>query len=253
MRIPRVYTFQPLEVGSTVALEPPVSRYLMQSLRKTEGAQVEIFNGNGAQYFANIISSSKSAVTIRIESEDQVSRESPLSIHIGLAISKGDRMDYGIRKIIELGGNQITPLITQRCEVRLSKERSEKRLKHWRGIVISACEQCGRNRIPEVNEPVALDQWLASVDAQAKLIFQPGGNINLADRPRPESVALLVGPEGGFDDQEVVQAEQAGFDRVALGPRILRTETAPLAAISVLQYLWGDFDQAIVGVNETAD
>jgi len=241
MRTPRVHTTQPLEVGLSTILEPSVSRYLMQSLRKTEGARIEIFNGNGCQYSAIIVSSSKSAVSIQIESEQQVSTESPLAIHIGLAISKGDRMDYGIRKIVELGGNEITPLITQRCEVRLSKERLEKRMKHWRGIVISACEQCGRNRVPEVNEPLSLDQWSSQVDASAKLIFQPGGSTQLADRPTPESVALLVGPEGGFETQEVELAQQAGFESIALGPRVLRTETAPLAAISVLQYLWGDF------------
>ena len=241
MRTPRVHTTQALEVGTSVTLETTVSRYLRQSLRKAEGASIEVFNGNGAQYTAIIVSGSKSAVTITIESEHHVSMESPLSIHTGLAISKGDRMDYGIRKIVELGGNQITPLITQRTEVRLPKERMQKRLKHWQAIVISACEQCGRNRIPEVNEPVVLDHWLSSVDADAKLIFQPGGNIALTERAKPQSIALLVGPEGGFDEQEVQQAEQSGFDRVALGPRILRTETAPLAAISVLQYLWGDF------------
>jgi len=213
----------------------------MQSLRKAEGAQVEVFNGDGAQYSATIISSSKSAVTIQVESEEQISKESPLAIHIGLAISKGDRMDYAIRKIVELGGNKITPLITQRCEVRLSKERMEKRLKHWQAIVISACEQCGRNRIPELHETVRLEHWLGAVDEQARLIFQPGGNASLADRPARESVALLVGPEGGFKSLEVEQAQQAGFDSIMLGPRILRTETAPLAAISVLQYLWGDF------------
>ena len=206
MRTPRVHTAQPLEVGSSTTLEPSVSRYLMQALRKTEGAQIEVFNGNGCQYSAIIVSSSKSAVSIQIESEQQVSMESPLVIHIGLAISKGDRMDYGIRKIVELGGNEITPLITQRCEVRLSKERLEKRMKHWRGIVISACEQCGRNRVPEVNEPLSLDQWSSRVDASAKLIFQPGGNTQLADRPAPESVALLVGPEGGFETQEIGRA-----------------------------------------------
>ena len=241
MRTPRVHTTQPLEVGSTVTLESSVSRYLMQSLRKAEGAQIEVFNGNGAQYSATIVSGSKTAVTIQVESEDQISKESPLAIHIGLAISKGDRMDYGIRKIVELGGNRITPLITQRCEVRLSKQRMEKRLKHWQAIVISACEQCGRNRIPEISEPLQLQQWLDKVDDPARLIFQPGGSTRLESRPAPESVALLVGPEGGFDPLEVEQAQQAGFDSVMLGPRILRTETAPLAAISVLQYLWGDF------------
>ncbi|MDF1643439.1 MAG: 16S rRNA (uracil(1498)-N(3))-methyltransferase [Pseudomonadales bacterium] len=241
MRIPRVYTAYALEIGTTVTLEAQVSRYLMQSLRKAEGALIELFNGNGAQYAATIVNGSKSAVIVRIESEDQVCKESPLAIHIGLAISKGDRMDYGIRKIVELGGNQITPLITRRCEVRLSKERMEKRLKHWQAIVISACEQCGRNRIPELHEALPLEQWLSAVDEQARLIFQPGGSVSLADRPVPESVALLVGPEGGFDDDEVEFAQQAGFDCIGLGPRILRTETAPLAAISVLQHLWGDF------------
>lgn len=241
MRIPRVYTSQPLTTGASIALEAAVSRYLMQSLRKAEGSHIEVFNGDGSQYSAIIVASGKSTVTIQIESEAQISRESPLSIHIGLAISKGDRMDYGIRKIVELGGNEITPLITQRCEVRLSKERLEKRMKHWRGIVISACEQCGRNRVPKMNEPLSLDQWSSRVEATAKLILQPGGSTSLADRPTPESVALAVGPEGGFETQEVELAQEAGFERVVLGPRILRTETAPLAAISVLQYLWGDF------------
>ncbi|MBL4583421.1 MAG: 16S rRNA (uracil(1498)-N(3))-methyltransferase [Pseudomonadales bacterium] len=242
MRTPRVYTVLELTIGSSVHLETAVSRYLLQSLRQAKGASIELFNGDGYRYSATIIESTKSSVTAQIDSKQTGSNESPLKIHIGLALSRGERMDYGIRKIVEMGGNSITPLITQRCEVRLSKERMEKRIKHWQGIIISACEQCGRNTIPALHEPVKLNSWLGAVDDPVRLIFHPSGGTKLADRPKPKSVALLVGPEGGFDNEEVAQAQQQGFDSITLGPRILRTETAPIAAISVLQYLWGDFD-----------
>jgi 16S rRNA (uracil1498-N3)-methyltransferase len=149
-------------------------------------------------------------------------------------------MDWAIQKATELGASEITPIVSERCEVRLKDERADKRTAHWRQIAISACEQCGRSVLPRINAPLLLGEWLASTEAELKLVLHPVAEA-LLSHARPASLAFLIGPEGGLSDAEVEQAKAAGFQAARLGPRVLRTETAPVVALSVAQQLWGDF------------
>ena len=167
-------------------------------------------------------------------------RESGLTIELGQVMSRGERMDYAVQKATELGVTRIVPLFSERCEVKLSSERQDKRQQHWQQVAISACEQSGRSRVPEIAQPQPLSQWLTQCHSALKLVLHPDAAMPLAQRQAPASVALLIGPEGGLGDQEIAQARAAGFDSLQLGPRVLRTETAPVAALAVLQYLWGD-------------
>jgi len=165
--------------------------------------------------------------------------ESPLRIEMGIAVSRGERMDWVVQKATELGVTAISPLFTERTEVKLKAERAAKKLRHWQQIAISACEQSGRNQLPTIADFKALPNWLSAVEADRKFVLHhrsddhPGGEA-------PTSVALLIGPEGGLSEAEIEAAMDAGFEAMRLGPRVLRTETAPLAALSVLQSRWGD-------------
>lgn len=155
-------------------------------------------------------------------------------------MSRGERMDWAIQKATELGVAQITPLFTERCEVRLNDERAQKRLEHWQQIAISACEQCGRSKVPVIHAPQLLKDWQASVQADLKLVLHPVAQ-SLTQHATPHTLAFLIGPEGGLTEGEVAQAAEYGFQPARLGPRVLRTETAPVVALSVAQQLWGDF------------
>lgn len=241
MRIPRIYTPQPLSPQQNLILEDAAAHHIARVLRVPVGAGLALFNGDGCEYAARIASIDKKQVVIAIERAEIAERESPLHIHLGIAISKGDRMDWIIQKATELGVSQITPLISERVEVRLQGEREEKRLAHWRGVVIAACEQCLRNRLPVVDNVAPLATWISTTQADAKFVLHHRSAAALdARNEKPKSVALLIGPEGGLSDSEIALAERYEFSSLRLGPRVLRTETAPLAALSVLQYLWGD-------------
>jgi len=170
---------------------------------------------------------------------DGLAREK-LAIHLGQGLSRGERMDWVIQKATELGASQITPIMTERCEVQLKGARCEKRLSHWRQIAISACEQCGRSYLPQINPPQPLNSWLAETYADLKLVLSPQASSAL-DNANPSSLALLIGAEGGLTVDEVEQAQAAGFQSLQLGPRILRTETAAVAALAVAQQRFGDF------------
>lgn len=241
MRIPRVHTAQPLQAGTRVALEEGPSRHLGAVLRLQPGDPVEVFDGCGSAYPATIAAVGKRCVELALGERLQGSVESPLRTELGIGISKGERMDWVVQKATELGATRISPLVTLRTEVRLAGEREQKKLEHWRQIAISACEQSGRNQLPEIAPPQELGAWLAGVEADSKRVLHPFGAQPLAAGERPASVALLVGPEGGLSEAEVQQACAAGFIATALGPRILRTETAPVAILGVVQYLWGDW------------
>jgi 16S rRNA (uracil1498-N3)-methyltransferase len=187
-------------------------------LRLKKGADLTVFNGDGRNREV----------------------ESPLTTHIGLGISRGERMDLAIQKAVELGVSRITPLFTEHCVVRLDDTRRGNRRQHWQKVARSACEQCGRNRVPEIEEPIELKDWVAGREG-LRLFFDPQAAVGLKDLPRPEGlVSLLSGPEGGFAEKERVLAREAGFIPVRLGPRILRTETAVLAALAAIQTIWGD-------------
>ncbi len=204
------------------------------------GDALIVFNGDGGEYPATIAAVDKRAVQIATEQVRETVRESPLHLHLGIAMSKGERMDWIVQKATELGVARIVPLYSERVELKLQGERAEKKLAHWRGIAIAACEQCGRNRLPEIGDVQTLAQWLEHTQADAKFVLHHRTEAALDAAAKPASVALLIGPEGGLSESEIAAAERQGFAPLQLGPRVLRTETAPLAAISVLQYLWGD-------------
>tara|TARA_B110000977_G_scaffold166506_1_gene214413 strand:- start:5345 stop:6076 length:732 start_codon:yes stop_codon:yes gene_type:complete len=241
MRIPRLYTQQPLHADSLITLDKDAARYLSSVLRMTSGQMLNLFNGEGGEYVAEVVSLSKNQVTVSIKESLPNDRESLLKIHLVIGISRGERMDWVIQKATELGVHTITPIFTERTEVKLAGSRLEKRLVHWQQVSISACEQCLRNVVPTINSAVSLQQCLGTHDGGLKIVLH-----HRTERPLTElqntnnHVTILVGPEGGLSDDEITLVESNGYNAVKLGPRVLRTETAPLAAISILQSLWGD-------------
>lgn len=240
MRIPRFYEPQPITEDSEINLSDSVVQHVSRALRMRPGDPLILFNGDGLEYSAELTEVAKRNASARITSTTQPARISPLSVTIGQAVSRGERMDYAVQKATELGMNQMVPLFTERCEVRLNSERQDKRRQHWQQVAISACEQSLRCDLPEIDEPQSLSDWLDRVDADLKLVLHHHTEQPLGDFDKPKSVALLIGPEGGLSETEVELALSKGFKPVAFGPRVFRTETAPVAALSVLQYLWGD-------------
>lgn len=241
MRIPRIYTSQPLNPGQTISLEGSAANHVARVLRLKPGAVLTLFNGQGGEYPATLSETGKRSIEVRVQAHEARETESPLEITLAQGISRGERMDYAIQKAVELGVSHIVPVITERTQVTLKGERLEKKLGHWQGIAISACEQCGRNRVPEVASPVTLANWLPSRVNGLSLVLDPLAVQGLPGLDRPDvPVNLLIGPEGGLTDAEIAQAGAAGFTGVRLGPRILRTETAAMATLSAIQLLWGD-------------
>jgi len=241
MRIPRVYSPQTMAIGDCIELEAGAARHLTSALRMNSGQLVTLFNGQGGEYTAELVDAQKGKASVRITEFDQTDRESSLSIHLAIGISRGERMDWIMQKATELGVSEITPLFTERCEVKLSGDRLDKKVSHWQQVAISACEQSQRNTVPLINAPVKIDQWQMNCDASLKLVLHHRTNQSLSDMRQPTGpIALLIGSEGGLSEREIEQAISLDFSPLALGPRVLRTETAPLAAISILQSLWGD-------------
>ena len=240
MRKPRIFTPQALQADATFDLEPGPSQHLARALRMGEGDALTLFDGRGGEYSAVISAVGKRQVSVRTGAQDPREVESPLAIHLGIAISRGDRMDWVVQKATELGVARISPLFSERTEVKLRGERAGKKISHWQQIATSACEQCGRNRVPAVTSLNSLDNWLSTVEADRKLVLHHRAINADAGIESPASLALLVGPEGGLSDAEIARAEACDFQSLQLGPRVLRTETAPLAAIALLQGRWGD-------------
>lgn len=243
MREIRVYTGQPLSCGAEVLLEESAARHLATVLRMQPGDPVTLFNGAGGEYEATLGTCSGKRVTATVGDFLEIERESPLHIHLGIGLSRGERMDWVMQKATEAGVSEITPLYTERTEVKLKGDRSDKKQRHWQQICASACEQSYRNRLPTQHEPIALEQWLDQVCADQKLVLHHRSSHTLAQlrNHHPVSCALLIGPEGGLSEREITAALAKGFQPLKLGPRVFRTETAPIVAISVLQSLWGDF------------
>jgi 16S rRNA (uracil1498-N3)-methyltransferase len=241
MRTPRIYTPQTLAGSSLVELEQQASYHINKVLRMQEGDSLILFNGDGFDYSARIDSIHKKSLSASMDVAIASETESPLSIHLGIGISKGDRMDWIMQKATELGVTTITPLFTERTEVRLKGERLEKKHQHWQQIIISACEQSGRSVLPQLAPATRIDMWTENTQAEKKFVLHHRSTQPLDGKVTPKSIVLLVGPEGGLSEAEIMAAEKHNFDALALGPRVLRTETAPLAALSVLQFLWGDF------------
>ena len=238
MRLSRFFIDAPLSLGQH-DLPEAQAHYIGRVLRLAPGAAVEQLHGSGQEYLGALLEVGKKLVRVELHQQQAGLPESRLRIHLGQGLSRGERMDWAIQKAVELGVTEITPVVSERCEVRLKDERADKRLAHWRQIAISACEQCGRSVIPEIHPPMPLVQWLG-VEAALKLVLHPVAE-PLSAHQHPDSLAFLIGPEGGLSDTEVAQAHNAGFHPARFGPRVLRTETAPVVALSVAQQLWGDF------------
>jgi len=215
-------------------------------LRLKAGDAVVLFNGDGAEYTAIISEAGRDRLALDVTGRTAVDRESPLAVTLAQAVSGGERMDYTVQKAVELGAAAIQPLTAERSVVRLQGERAAKRAEHWQAVVVASCEQCGRNRLPQVLPLLAFDAYLAGQaarrDGALRLMLSPRSARGLRDLDRPAgAIVVLAGPEGGFSPQEERAAEQAGFLPARLGPRVLRTETAAVAALAVIQTLWGDF------------
>jgi 16S rRNA (uracil1498-N3)-methyltransferase len=242
MRIPRVYQSISLAEGREVSLDVSASQYLVKVLRLRESARLIVFDGQGNSYEAELTSIRGKQATVKLLNQITADTESPLQIHVGLGISKGERMDYAIQKLVETGVHSITPLSTEYTVVKLDSKRKQTRLQHWQGVVISACEQCGRNYLPELYEADEISHWLANTDSELKLAFDASGDICLRNiKTVPRTISILIGPEGGLSDNELDYARTHAFSIVRLGPRILRTETAAVAISAALQTLWGDY------------
>lgn len=245
MRTPRIFVDGALHPGLDVVLDERASRHLRTVLRRVSGQEVEVFDGRGTACRGALVSAGR---TLRVElthlCDDD--RESPLAVHLALGISKGERMDLAIQKAVELGVASIQPLTTERTVVRLDATRAARRLEHWRGIVRSASEQCGRNHLAGVHEVRRLADWLQGSGEGLALMPTPGASQGVADLPPPGDarVRLLVGPEGGLSEVEREAALAAGFLPLRLGPRVLRTETAAMTAVAAVMTVWGDLGRA---------
>ncbi|MCB1560794.1 MAG: 16S rRNA (uracil(1498)-N(3))-methyltransferase [Xanthomonadales bacterium] len=242
MRQIRCHIDSPLAVGSHLALPAHTTNHLLRVLRLSVGDRISLFNGDGRDYSARILTGAKSGAEVEILDANPVRSESPLRIHLGQALARGEKMDWVLQKATELGVTAITPLITQRSEVKLSGERAEKRQRHWQGVIASACEQCGRATLPSLGPIGRLGDWCGEVGDTPGWYLEPTAKAGLGSLS-PEcdaSLRLVIGPEGGFDDIDIATLQAAGFRGLRLGPRVLRTETAGPAVIAALQALFGD-------------
>lgn len=241
MRIPRIYHPTPLQPSSIIALNDDAAGHIGRVLRMQAGQEVLLFDGSGAEFPAEITEVSKKNVLVNVLKRVESSCESPLNLHLGQVISRGDKMEFTIQKSVELGVNTITPLISERCGVKLDAKRFEKKLEQWQKIAISACEQCGRNIVPLIRPIMQLQEWCAEPSDALKLNLHPRAKYSINTLPQPiNKVRLLIGPEGGLSESEISMTEQYHFEETLLGPRVLRTETAALTAITALQVRFGD-------------
>jgi 16S rRNA (uracil1498-N3)-methyltransferase len=226
-------------VGLEAALPDDVAHHALRVLRLNPGDDIVLFDGGGGEYAATITRVSKRDVWARIERFDAVERESPIAVTLAQAIVATDTMDAIVRHAVELGVAAIQPIVSERSARFPAAAHGQKRLAHWRQVVVSACEQCGRNRVPAVHDPIPLAEWLSQ--ARSGVVFDAAATATLPKVPAMTRSDVLVGPEGGFTDLELAQAARAGLRAVRLGPRILRADTAALTALSAVNVLWGDF------------
>jgi 16S rRNA (uracil1498-N3)-methyltransferase len=240
MRISRIHIPQPLAANQRIVLSGDSAHYLGKVLRAKVGHKVALFNGNDGEFVGEVVQINRHDVNVQLTESVARLTDSALPVHIGLGLSRGERMDYAIQKATELGVHSVTPLFTEHSEVRLSSERADKRSIHWQKVAVSASEQCGRCTVPEVHNPLELAEWVKQVPAGQGFLLDHSGETGFKGNA-PEQVFLLIGPEGGISATEKALALAAGFNCVRLGPRILRTETAPVVALTALQLQWGDF------------
>lgn len=244
MREVRVHTLSVLQAGAVIELDAGAARHVSQVLRMKTGAEIVLFDGRGGEYPAVIQNCSRAGVSVALGEHRAIERESPVAITLWHGLCRGERMDIVIQKATELGVVIIQPVLCERSVVKLDEKRAAKKLAHWRNIAVSACEQSGRNRVPEINQPVPFASLVETAESCAHaVLLHPDGTTSLAAimRKAGSSMTLCTGPEGGFSDAERAAAQTAGMSVATLGPRILRTETAPLAALAVAQALAGDF------------
>jgi 16S rRNA (uracil1498-N3)-methyltransferase len=241
VRVTRVFVEEPLAVGQPCTLQGTAANHVMRVLRLREGDALTLFDGRGGEYAARVTGFRKDSVQAEVTEHRAVERESPLHLTLAQGISRGERMDWVMQKATELGVTRIVPVITERTMVKLDERQSERKLQHWRGIVIAACEQSGRNRVPEVAQPASYHDVIQSFDpSTTRVLLSPTGTLRASELARSERMAMLIGPEGGLSEREQEAAVAAGFQPVRMGPRILRTETAAIAALAALQHDFGD-------------
>jgi len=246
MRAIRIHLEHPLAVGQRLTLPEAASNHLSRVLRLAVGDECLLFNGDGHDYAARLVSAQKRSSDVEILACTAVANESPLAITLAQGIARGEKMDLILQKATELGVACIVPIITERTEVKLEGERSDKKKQHWQGVIAAACEQSGRARLPSLDEPTTLARYAAAETANIKLVLDPEGELSLSDlqissTPPQPNVALVIGPEGGLSERDLAALRAGGFRGVRIGPRILRTETAGLAAIAALQAMFGDW------------
>ena len=234
--MPRFFIEADLAVNTHVELTETVFHHWVKVLRAKVGESATLFNGQGGEYEVTLIDISKKSASVSVDSFNPDDRTPAFSTLLGQVMSKGDRMDYAIQKAVELGVSKIQLLTSERCEMRLKYDRDQKKIDHWQGVAIAACEQCGMNRVPEILAPLALADWLATELPTTKLVLAPNKDqINVLENVTP-NIALLIGPEGGLSASEIELSNKVGFINWCIGNRVLRTETAPIVALSILNY-----------------
>ena len=240
MRVSRHYIDMPLQAGSEIRLPADIAHYLSKVLRLPVGAQLTVFNGVDGEFSAHLVQASKQETVLMIDGLVLAQARPALRLELGLGLSRGDRMDYAIQKATELGVSKITPLFTEHGEVKLKPDRLENKLRHFQKICVNAAEQCGRLDVPELDTPVSVEEFLAQDSQAVRVLLEPGGDGRISRDEAINSIEILIGPEGGFSKRELELAQNSECLVVGLGPRVLRTETAPVAALAVLQFLYGD-------------
>ncbi len=241
MRIPRIYHPQLLTEHSEVLLEADAANHVGRVLRMTAGQALCLFDGSNYEFSAVILSADKKQVSVSVGHKRWHDLESPLHLHLGQVLSRGEKMEFTIQKSIELGVSIITPLLSERCGVKLDAERMEKKCQQWQKIAIAACEQCGRNQIPLIRPVMSLTQWCREQSDDLKLNLHPAATQSINTLPQDMTrIRLLIGPEGGLSASEIAMTAHHQFTDILLGPRVLRTETTALTAITALQVRFGD-------------
>jgi 16S rRNA (uracil1498-N3)-methyltransferase len=239
--MPRFYLPQPLSVGTVVALPEPLVRHL-HVLRMDDGAHLTLFNGEGGEYTACLLNLDRRRAEAEVKTFSPREAELPYALTLAQALPEAAKMDWIIEKAVELGVTAFEPLAAQRSVVKLSAERAERRGSHWEAVIIAACEQCGRNRLPHLSSPAPFVDWVLRQNLHRRILLTPRGGQSLSDWARhhpPQSLAIAIGPEGGFSDEEEAHAERHGLLALSLGERVLRTETAGIAAVAGINAIWG--------------
>ncbi len=232
----RFYIEAELNTGNSIELTESVFHHWVRVLRAKEQEQAIFFNGKGGEYCVTLTEINKKNAVVSVDHFEPANRTPPFKVVLGQVMSKGDRMDYAIQKATELGVTSIQLLTSERCEMRLKYDRDQKKIDHWQSVAIAACEQCGMNIVPEILAPIALTEWVSSKLPQARLVLAPNKDQNNVLLNSEPDLALLIGPEGGLSEAEIETANQNHFQSWCIGDRVLRTETAPVVALSILNY-----------------